>query len=52
MSTYVIAAALTALLFAVFATFTRRGCGDPGCGTHARCGACPNAPSGPEHDHA
>jgi hypothetical protein len=52
MSTYVFAAATTACLFAAFAVFFRKGCGDPGCGTHARCGGCPNARSGKELDHA
>jgi len=47
MTTYIVAAALTAFLFVTFMAMAKRGCGDPGCGTHPGCGACPNAKQAP-----
>ena len=53
MTPYIVAAALTGLLFATFVAMARRGCGDPGCGSHASCAACPNAnrATEPSDDH-
>ncbi len=49
MTSYLVAVALTTLLFVTFVALRRRGCDDDACGTHEQCPGCPHAKPSSEH---